>query len=438
MSQMSQSRGGKIFQVGSSDNEGDDSSSTSAASEGGEAPESISRPEVQPQVASSWKFISPWYYADQVYSKISGNTANVSKPQASLLESTAAVGGGFNSRRETDQVPDPTPPATPSNQRDKPGKNGGSHIILTKELTDWLDHLAQIDGLTTARESSTVSEALRVASLPAAWTLKKTSSVFHSLASPITAIGGYVHRYVSTDAQLRQQKIEELRLQLDKAVSYEEWVETASHLDELEGNDKWKMDPKSADYDYDMIEKRLDQLRRARETNDIDSMIFLLRTSLSRNLGYMGNPRLYGKTRVGTKHLIDEYIDEVIMQLNMIADHTSSVYSLDAKIEFFVNTRQFFGRTALLLSGGATLGLNHVGVIKALHECKLLPRIISGSSAGSLVAAFVCSKTDEELITLVRENKLSLNALEAPDEEGNFFYKVSRFIKHGIFIFSFL
>jgi predicted acylesterase/phospholipase RssA len=42
-------------------------------------------------------------------------------------------------------------------------------------------------------------------------------------------------------------------------------------------------------------------------------------------------------------------------------------------------------------------GLVHLGVIKALNECKLLPRIISGASSGSIMAAFVCTKTDAEL-----------------------------------------
>ncbi len=141
---------------------------------------------------------------------------------------------------------------------------------------------------------------------------------------------------------------------------------------------------------------------------------------------------MYCQTRVGTKNLIDDYIDEVVRQLNIICDTDSNDLSLDQKLEFFLNTRQAFGRTALLLSGGATLGLNHVGVIRTLHECRLLPRIISGSSVGSLIAALVCSKTDEELMHLLRGDRLNLNALESPEEEGSYFYKFLRFIKHGM------
>ncbi len=128
---------------------------------------------------------------------------------------------------------------------------------------------------------------------------------------------------------------------------------------------------------------------------------------------------------------MEDYIDEVCGQLNFICDTETQDLTLDDKLELFINVRQAFGRTALLLSGGATLGLNHFGVIKSLNECGLLPRIVSGSSIGSLVAAYVCTKTDSELFTALHSEQLNLNALEAPDEEGNFFHKLSRFIKHG-------
>jgi len=50
-----------------------------------------------------------------------------------------------------------------------------------------------------------------------------------------------------------------------------------------------------------------------------------------------------------------------------------------------------------MLSGGATLGLIHLGVIKVLFQLNLLPQILAGSSAGSVIASFICTKTDEEL-----------------------------------------
>src|SRR5690348_9710056 len=55
--------------------------------------------------------------------------------------------------------------------------------------------------------------------------------------------------------------------------------------------------------------------------------------------------------------------------------------------DFCVNARRQYGRTALLLSGGATLGLVHAGVVKVLWHERLLPRIINGSSGGAIIAS---------------------------------------------------
>nr|WP_255558263.1 patatin-like phospholipase family protein [Zhongshania aquimaris] len=68
-----------------------------------------------------------------------------------------------------------------------------------------------------------------------------------------------------------------------------------------------------------------------------------------------------------------------------------------------------------MLSGGAILGNFHIGVVKALVEQNLLPDVISGSSAGSLIAAVLGTRTDEELQDfLVAENlgKLLLAEVE--------------------------
>ena len=51
----------------------------------------------------------------------------------------------------------------------------------------------------------------------------------------------------------------------------------------------------------------------------------------------------------------------------------------------------------MLLSGGATFGKFHFGLIKALYENDLFPRIICGSSVGSLMAAAICSCPYEDV-----------------------------------------
>jgi predicted acylesterase/phospholipase RssA len=50
------------------------------------------------------------------------------------------------------------------------------------------------------------------------------------------------------------------------------------------------------------------------------------------------------------------------------------------------------------------MAMYHIGVIKTLYELKLFPTIISGSSAGSIIAAFICSKRYEEIPNLYNGN----------------------------------
>ena len=64
---------------------------------------------------------------------------------------------------------------------------------------------------------------------------------------------------------------------------------------------------------------QLEDLRQAREEQDQSRCAFLLRSTLQRDLGGMGNPRLYEKCRTGTKKLIEEYIDEVVYQLKSLS-----------------------------------------------------------------------------------------------------------------------
>ncbi|KAG0069139.1 hypothetical protein BGZ92_004733 [Podila epicladia] len=218
---------------------------------------------------------------------------------------------------------------------------------------------------------------------------------------------------------------------LAAATNYEQWFEAAAILDRLQGKDKWKNDPRSPHYDYELLQERLSQLASARESGDLGLMIFLLRTSLSRNLGNVGRAQLYENTIVGTKRLIEDYNSEVIRQLNIICDTESDDFSMAAKLEFFTHTRQAFGRTALLLSGGATMGLMHIGVIKTLFESQLLPRIISGSSCGSIIAAILCTRTDEEIPMMFQFEKFNFTVFHTQEEQGDVLARLIHFLKNG-------
>ncbi|MBF0225907.1 MAG: DUF3336 domain-containing protein [Desulfobacterales bacterium] len=174
---------------------------------------------------------------------------------------------------------------------------------------------------------------------------------------------------------------------LKTSESYLEWLEAALNLDYLEKKEAWKNKKESKYYDYKLIEKRLEYFRTCLSEKNIKGLTYALREDLHHNLNNLGNYNLYSKTYVGTKKLIEEYVNEVSSILEYLCDNEFDDLPFPLKIQFFEETAHSFGRSALLLSGGASFGLYHVGVIKALWEHGLLPRVISGSSMGAVVAA---------------------------------------------------
>lgn len=180
-----------------------------------------------------------------------------------------------------------------------------------------------------------------------------------------------------------------------------EWESAARELDHIEGNDEWKADPRTGNYNPDIIEMRMRELDEARTNCDIRAMLYLVRTALSRDLGNMGSIDLYRHSFVGTKQLIERYVDSAISTIEALVE--KSAYGLPlgisnkALLEGVLYARQSFGRSALLLSGGATFGMAHIGVLKAMFEANLLPRIVSGASAGSIVCSVLCCRTDDEI-----------------------------------------
>ena len=58
-------------------------------------------------------------------------------------------------------------------------------------------------------------------------------------------------------------------------------------------------------------------------------------------------------------------------------------------------------KTGLVLSGGGTRGFAHLGVIAALFEKGIHPDVISGTSVGAIVGAFIAGgKTPEEILKI--------------------------------------
>ncbi|MFT4825530.1 MAG: TAG lipase/steryl ester hydrolase/phospholipase A2/LPA acyltransferase [Halioglobus sp.] len=191
--------------------------------------------------------------------------------------------------------------------------------------------------------------------------------------------------------------LRKLQAKMDKSHSYEEWSESAISHDEASGNKRWRQIDHTSQYDYAQIRLRLDRLRSLRSRHDYQGLMFTLNEGIHGNMAGMGRSSLYRRAQFGTKHLIEQYIDEVEDSLRFLADLDSTEISLQERTDFFYRANICFGRSALMLSGGGVLGFYHLGVVKTLLDEGLLPRVISGSSAGSLVAGVVGTHTDEEL-----------------------------------------
>lgn len=174
----------------------------------------------------------------------------------------------------------------------------------------------------------------------------------------------------------------------------------------------------------------------ARDEGNAHALVNLLRSGLVRNLGNITAPKLYNRSFAGTKFLIEEYITQVAEAIDDIGSLPSGDrsgagnnnnggggddgparanggwegLSTQVKLDFVHDTRQAFGRSTLVLQGGAIFGLCHLGVVKALFLRGLLPRIITGTATGALIAALVSIHNEEELPAVLKGDGIDLSA----------------------------
>lgn len=190
---------------------------------------------------------------------------------------------------------------------------------------------------------------------------------------------------------------------MKEATSLADYEKCTMALDHLQSHETWKEEKYSIEreYDPDVIQNNADMLQKAIELSDLSALQYHLRTGLSRDLGAMNSLRLYKHSWFGTKFLIDDYINTVLEAVDAFADLTIRYNLPNTEVRFYQQSLEdslkFLGRSALTLSGGALLGMKHIGVVKTLWEAELLPDVISGASAGSIVAAIVGTSTDEHM-----------------------------------------
>jgi len=85
-----------------------------------------------------------------------------------------------------------------------------------------------------------------------------------------------------------------------------------------------------------------------------------------------------------------------------------------------------------MFSGGASLGVYHLGCLKALKELDLCPRIISGSSAGSIFASIICTRKFEDLDSLFDPHSVNYTCFKLKEKEFNSI--IGRYLKDSVFL----
>jgi TAG lipase / steryl ester hydrolase / phospholipase A2 / LPA acyltransferase len=195
----------------------------------------------------------------------------------------------------------------------------------------------------------------------------------------------------------KARKLKKLEKRMYTATDYDQWCEAAIEHDTLTGAKRWREVDQTSQYDYGQIRLRLDRLRSLRARQDYHGLLYTLNEGIHGNMGGMGRASLYRRANFGTKMLIEQYIDEIDDSLRYLAELPADKLDVQEKMDFFYRANICFGRSALMLSGGGVLGFYHLGVVKTLLDQGLLPRVISGSSAGSLVAGVLGTHTDKEL-----------------------------------------
>jgi len=79
--------------------------------------------------------------------------------------------------------------------------------------------------------------------------------------------------------------------------------------------------PNPSEYDYRLIQARLEELRALRRRGEVARLVFCLHEGLHGNLGNIASPALYSQCRFGTKRLLTEYLDEIAVALDYLCDY---------------------------------------------------------------------------------------------------------------------
>ena len=246
-----------------------------------------------------------------------------------------------------------------------------------------------------ARSTVVVYNALRILiDLIAFFTLRYLKRAFVFLSWWTTPFGF-----------IREIRKSRLRAAMHAATTAVEFNLYASKLGRLEGFHRWQTMDSSEVCNLPLLRDIISRLNSAMRQRDDHTILNCLRTAIDRKFGGIHSSALYKRSPIGTKMAIHDFM-ATIREAAMHVCHSKHLRDAD-KAKFFDFQKLVLGRTALCLSGGGSLSMYHMGVVKALLEAKLLPRVISGTSGGSIVAAMLAMKTDKELLEDIIRDDIS-------------------------------
>jgi len=211
---------------------------------------------------------------------------------------------------------------------------------------------------------------------------------------------GFLVRIVSSRARMMHR----LELALVQATSQHEFTLLAEQIDALtqdynasrnsssstedgdatiKTNQDWRMEPKCALYEHDRIKNTMDHYLHLMRRGQVFDLLFVLRGNLGRNQFGLLHKGLFSKARAGTKVLVETYHNVVCAALEFVCDYNPPTPNrslsnrnghpmnhnyhndaeaddddennipTEARLAFFNEVRHAYGRSSLLLSGGA-------------------------------------------------------------------------------------
>lgn len=184
---------------------------------------------------------------------------------------------------------------------------------------------------------------------------------------------------------------------LAHCTTYAEWHTKAATVDEITGANLWRRNFFSGRYDFNSVLEQHAYLLAALESNNIEAIKDKFSTtgpSMLRNFAGIVDRRLFTKSLIGTKVLIEQYLERVIDGLDLLD-------AAGTPTTFFQRCKLSLGTTALILQGGSLFGMFHLGVIKGLLDQNLIPNVVSGNSMGACIASLFASMSNQDLAGLL-------------------------------------